>query len=432
MSGHRRNRTGRFGGRIIALCLGLAVAVSGLPAGSDMTGLGVSVFGITPAAAQERQPGLLQRLFNRRAGENRRQATPRRATPAPRQTRSRSTTRRTTRRAPQRSASRPAPAPTIPKNENARRVLVVGDFIANGLASGLSEAFAESANVAIDKQVNGSSGFVRDDHYDWPANIGAILEDKNPDIVVVLIGSNDRQQLRVDGRSRDVLSDEWRAEYTARIDRFVGEIKESGALLVWTGSPPFRFRSMSADILAFNDIYRAAAEGADGYFVDIWDGFVDANGNFIERGSDIKGQTVRLRNSDGINFSRAGQRKLAFYVERQLMQILGDAASPLLTSLGPDAEPAAPVEPEITEAEMVRISAISFLDPELDGGLALLGDVDAQVPTPAPVADPEKEVVKSVRQMLIEDGVPPPAQPGRAGNFQWANEEARLERPVGG
>ena len=305
-------------------------------------------------------------------------------------------------------------------------MLVVGDFIANGMAAGLSEAFAESPDVAIDKHVNGSSGFVRDDHYDWPANIGAILEDKRPDIVVVLIGSNDRQQLRVDGRSREVLSDEWRGEYTARIDRFIGAIADAGAVLVWTGSPPFRFRSMSADILAFNDIYREAAEGANGYFVDIWDGFVDANGNFIERGSDIKGQTVRLRNSDGINFSRAGQRKLAFYVERQLLQILGDAASPLLAPLGPDAAPAAPVEPRITEAEMERIGAISFLDPELDGGAALLGDIDA------PVSAPAEDAVKSVRRLLIEDGVPPPARAGRAGNFEWADEEARLARPTDG
>lgn len=416
MTGQQRNRARYWGSRAIGLALGLAVAVTGLPIGSNMGGLDLGVIGIAPAAAQERQPGLLQRLFNRRSGE-RRQAAPRRAAPA-QQTRPRNTTRRTTRRSTQRAASRPAPAPQIAKNENARRVLVVGDFIANGAAAGLNEAFAESPNVAIDKHVNGSSGFVRDDHYDWPANIGAILEEKEPDIVVVLIGSNDRQQLRVDGRNREVLSDEWRAEYGARIDRFVGEIAESGAVLIWAGSPPFRFRSMSADILAFNDIYRAAAEGADGYFVDIWDGFVDADGNFIERGTDIKGQTVRLRNSDGINFTRAGQRKVAFYIERQLMQLLGDASSPLLTSLGPEAPPAEPVEPEITEAEMERITAISLIDPELDGGLTLLGDIETP-PPPRP-----DDATKSVRQLLIEDGIPPPARDGRAGNFAWPSAVA--------
>ncbi len=94
--------------------------------------------------------------------------------------------------------------------------------------------------------------------------------------------------------------------------------------------PAFKSTSMTADMLAFNDIYRRVAENAKGEFVDVWDGFVDENGAFVMSGPDINGQPVRLRSSDGINVTKAGKRKLAFYAEKPLSKIFGDAKAPAI------------------------------------------------------------------------------------------------------
>jgi hypothetical protein len=52
------------------------------------------------------------------------------------------------------------------------------------------------------------------------------------------------------------------------------------------------------------------------------------NGKFIFTGSDINGQQVRLRGSDGINVTRAGKRKIAFLHEKSPPAgLLGDAAA---------------------------------------------------------------------------------------------------------
>ena len=67
-------------------------------------------------------------------------------------------------------------------------------------------------------------------------------------------------------------------------------------------------------------------EAAGGTFVDVWDGFVDEAGKFVITGSDVNGQQVRLRGSDGINLTKAGKRKLAFYAEKDIRKILGDAS----------------------------------------------------------------------------------------------------------
>ena len=279
---------------------------------------------------------------------------------------------------PQRRASAPAPAPEPPapeKLENALVILVVGDFTAGGLAQGLREAFAEVPSIVIESRANGSSGLVRDDFYDWPKSIGPIIEETKPALVVMMIGSNDRQAMRVDGRTEKVRTDAWVKEYEARIDRFAKTVQASNTPLIWVGGPPYRFKSMSTDILAFNEFYRQAAEAVGGSFVDIWDGFVDQDGAFVLSGSDINGQTVRLRNSDGINFTSDGKRKLAFYVERQIKQMFGDAASSLLTVLAPESYPTLRLPPLQPEEDLVRIDPIQISDPELDGGAALLGAV---------------------------------------------------------
>ena len=69
---------------------------------------------------------------------------------------SRSVSRIRTRKAKTRAAQR-APE-IIEKIDNARKVLVIGDFMAKSLAQGLDTAFAQSPGVAIMHESNGSSG----------------------------------------------------------------------------------------------------------------------------------------------------------------------------------------------------------------------------------------------------------------------------------
>lgn len=371
---------------------------------------------VQQAQAQERPKTLFDLLFKRRDTPNKAIQT------VPDSSKKQAAPRRTTKKAPARSTARKAVSasavatPSVNKAEDARRVLVIGDFTAGGMSEGLTEAFDDVANVVIETRTNGSSGLVRDDFYDWPNEIPAIIEEVKPVIVVVMLGSNDRQIMRVGNKSVNVGLPEWEAEYVSRVNALIGAIRATNTPVMWVGSPPFKFRSMSADILLFNEIYRQAVEAAGGYFVDIWDGFVDEAGNFIIAGSDVKGQQVRLRASDGINFTSAGKRKMAFYVERQLKQLLGDAASPLLTSLAIDNVPLLTLPPLQTEADLQRTNPMGIDDPDFDGGSILLGDVTA---IREPIVD-NPLIAKSVRQRLVEDGVPPPSRAGRADDFRWS------------
>ncbi|WP_454851641.1 SGNH/GDSL hydrolase family protein [Rhizobium binxianense] len=304
-----------------------------------------------------------------------------------------------TRTAPVQAAEEPA----VQKLANAQKILVVGDFLAGGLGDGLTTAFEESPGVVVETRSNISSGLVRDDYYDWPNQLLQFMDEVKPAIVVVMIGANDRQQMAINGSKEKFRTDTWFAEYQRRVLSFGKEVTDRKIPLLWVGLPAFVSDSMTADAAQMNQLYRKQVESVGGEFVDIWDGFVDENGNFIVTGSDMNGQQVRLRSADGINLTPAGRRKLAFYVEKPARRILGTQASPDLVRLDPGslaglALPANPVEHSLP---------ISLSDPNLDGGSVLLG-----------ASAPPMTLAKSPRDLLVEKGEMAPAPVGRVDDYR--------------
>lgn len=314
---------------------------------------------------------------------------------------------RKTRTRPSQAARRPQtpPTPLVPKADEAKVVLVIGDFLGNGLAEGLEQVYAENPNVRVISRTSGSSGFVRDDFHDWPAEAPKVVAAEKPAAIIVMLGANDRQQMTVKGAREAVMSDAWKTEYQARTEKLSKALSQTGVPFVWVGVPSFKSPSMLKDMLDFNDFYRAAAEGTKAEFVDIWDGFVDEAGAYMQTGPDINGQPVRLRNDDGINLTAAGKRKVAFYAEKPLAKLLGSAATPGVATALP-AAPLTDADKPVDVDSIARTAPISLRDPELDGGKELMGAVFAA-----------KHEARSAGERLLVDGIAPASVEGRADNF---------------
>ena len=348
----------------------------------------------TPAAAQQ-QPRqgrtLFDLLFGNRNEEPDVQVRPRNTRPRPRATQGAG------------AAAVPQAPAAVEKAENAQTVLVVGDFMADGMSEGLIEAFAQAPNVEIVSKVSGSSGFVRDDHFNWPVEIAAAIAEAKPVAVIVMLGSNDRQQMSVNGTRERVRTEAWTKEYQARVLKLAEAIRRTGVQQFWVGLPSFKQASANEDLLAFNDIYRTTAEQVGGEFVDIWDGFIDETGAFASFGPDMNGQRVRLRNSDGLTLTRAGKRKLAFYLERPLERVIG-SSNPLPGAAQPLSPGAEPMPPTFDPSKIDRTPPMALNDPALDGGNALMGATVATRPVPVGV-----QIEK-----LVGEGIAPAARSGRA------------------
>lgn len=261
----------------------------------------------------------------------------------------------------------------VVKSEAAAKILVVGDFMADGLHWGLEQAYASNPDAVLVNKSSGLSGVVRNDIIDWPLELARLIDEIKPVAVVMLSGMNDRQQMKLATGRVAKLSEPWRAEYEARVDGSVKAVRGRGLPLIWVGLPPVKSGAMNPDYLVFNEIYRNKVEAAGGKFVDVWDGFTNAEGQFVSAGPDINGQIVRLRNADGINMTRSGMAKLAFYAEKEIKKATGLGAEVAIAALAGPEGPAAILAPEYDPAASGRTVVIALDSAQADGGDVLEG-----------------------------------------------------------
>ncbi len=254
-----------------------------------------------------------------------------------------------TRKIPKRTVPRATPniitlqsVPKITKSAEATRLMVFGDSLAVDLAKGLQRFYAQDENlIIIDKGV-GSSGFVRDDFYDWSAALKKEIEADSFDIGVIFMGINDKQPLLVNGKSTKPLSEEWKEAYTLRLSNFLSQLANARKPTIMLGMPPMASPKYSASIVQISSLQRLAAFANGIEFVDIYERFANENGKYTSSGPDINGQQVLMRKSDGIHFSRAGSDKLAFFINQSLKKFYqGGTISLAITDPleGTDAQP---------------------------------------------------------------------------------------------
>src|SRR6266576_1104723 len=93
-----------------------------------------------------------------------------------------------------------APPPDKRETVPERNVLVLGDAMADWLAYGLEDAYAEQPDMGVIRRHKTVSGLIKyqpkGDPADWAAAAKGILATEKPDAIVVMLGLNDRVSMR--------------------------------------------------------------------------------------------------------------------------------------------------------------------------------------------------------------------------------------------
>ncbi|MEH3146490.1 MAG: DUF459 domain-containing protein [Methylobacterium frigidaeris] len=338
---------------------------------------------------------------------------------------------------------KPKPAPVVakppaakPKTNPATQIAVFGDSLADLLGQGLDNAYESNGDVVVIRRARGDSGLVRRDVVDWPKAAEDYLK-QNPKLTyaVVMLGANDRQPLRDGDQSVEVMSERWRALYRDRVDALLKVFSDAKVPVVWVGAPPMKSDTLSADMTSLNEIYRDRVQRAGGVYVDIWPAFVDDANRYAASGPDLEGQTARLRTSDGVHFTQAGARKVAYFADveiRRLIEARGGVPATM-----PDAVAAAPSP----GGEAPRLDDDAAIDRLITAMLPSLPEPPGIPALPVkPAAGPvlpltrtevapgakllsgrprvEGDAGYTVERSLTRGSAPPP-QPGRADDFRW-------------
>ncbi|MFK7903284.1 MAG: DUF459 domain-containing protein [Nitratireductor sp.] len=354
-------------------------------------------FAPTHAHAQEKpvkkRQSLLERFFNNTARKKRiaalkEKAAKSRAQRAVRKSKKKAAGKRksiavTTKKRTKKTLVAAAPVvEAVVKNDNSAKVLVIGDFMADALTEGLVDYYSQNPGIEFVSKAVGLSGMVRTDVFEWTENIAALIDEVNPVMVMIQVGMNDRQEIALADGKLPKLSEEWLKVYNARIDALAKAVSAKKVPFAWIGLTPVAKNSMSQDYLSFNEIYRNKTEFYGGVYVDIWRGFTDVEGRFVYKGPNIDGQIVTLRNKDGINMSKGGKAKMAFFAEKAVKRLTGYSLEPLFSSIAslPTLNVFAPTYDPVSSGETIVIALGSA---DVDGGNILEGGPEFNTVTDA-------------------------------------------------
>jgi hypothetical protein len=368
-----------------------------------------------------------------------------------------------------------APSPQSHKGDMppTTSIVVLGDAMADWLGYGLEEAYSERPEIGVTRKHRTTSGLIRYDprrDVDWAQTAREIIAAEKPKFIGMMIGTNDHQAIReratpappkgatpaaapgkpapsptgevAPAPTEDVANaeldtpdpapvapegkagptgpfefhtDQWEAAYIKRIDATIAALKSGGVPVLWVGLPAQRGPKATTDASYLNELYRGRAEKAGIVYVDIWDGFVDEQGRYSPQGPDFEGQTRRLRSADGIYFTKAGARKLAHYVEREIDRSMATRAVPV--ALPSSIEPVSPGAKAGGPSSRPLVGPVIPLTVSASGGAAeeLLGGA-------RPAAKPLASDPLAVR--VLTKGEPIAAPTGRADDFNWPRGNA--------
>jgi uncharacterized protein len=305
-------------------------------------------------------------------------------------------------------------------------IYVLGDSFAVSTSDGLAEAFADKREIAIVDKAREASGLVRDDYFDWRKTSSELATGKDKiEFVVVMMGVNDVQPLIDGSETLDPLSDRWREIYGQRVEAFVAPFRTAHIPVAWVGLPPMRSDKFNAAAIKLNEVYKEQAEKADEKYIDIWDAFSNQSGQYDAFGPNIDGQSVKLRGVDGIQFTKAGSRKVAQFLEAEIRRTF-EKNNPQseVANLPPDIEHAADDINAQIRREMSAPAGAGAAVPQAQvkppAGPILSLTAHPLSPGGALATREAKTVAETVEAArALHGGDVPASRAGRADDFSW-------------
>jgi len=191
------------------------------------------------------------------------------------------------------------------------RVLVIGDSLGIDLADQLVPTLQAGGVMRVTSDARGDTGLARPDYFDWPAELQTRLRADHPQVLVVLLGANDDQNLLVAGQPVLVGTAAWQAAYAQRVAVVADEAAAAGTRVVWVGLPPMAPPRLNAAAQMINGLFAGAATGRHGFvYLASWPLLATAGGQYQPAATTSQG-TVTLRTADGVHLTPAGAGTVA-------------------------------------------------------------------------------------------------------------------------
>jgi hypothetical protein len=193
-------------------------------------------------------------------------------------------------------------------------IMVVGDSLAEGLASGLWRLDPRHDRYTVINESRISSGLARREDFDWTGAIATLLRQDKPSAVVIFIGLNDARP------SAAFRSARWEQDYRARIAAMLAVTESQSVSTIWVGLPVMRDAELRRHAAYLNGLYRdEVAHAKHARFIDLWRLTGGADSSYQPYLANARGRLERFREQDGIHFTAFGYDVLAQRILQELI-----------------------------------------------------------------------------------------------------------------
>lgn len=229
------------------------------------------------------------------------------------------------------AAKAPDAEPSTPK-----KVLILGDSLAaTGFGALLEKKLDAHADVQCFRKGKSASGLARPDFFDWPAEAKKQIDARDPDLVVVIMGGNDGQDMTRKPKDKSGAKrvswgepDAWKLDYRARVDAFLGDIVDEDRKVLWLGLPKMGMRSLEVKLEIIRAIQKDAVEalGDRASYIDTIPFVTDDSGALLSEARVGKHRKLQqIRAEDRIHFTMSGSEYFADRVYPEVLRVLGVA-----------------------------------------------------------------------------------------------------------
>jgi hypothetical protein len=236
----------------------------------------------------------------------------------------------------------PAATPVAPL-----RMWIGGDSITQTFGTSL-QRIAQSTGVftpTLDFHV--STGLARPDYFNWPEHLVKDVLPSNPQILVIMFGANDGQNM-VDatGKALERYSDPWLEEYRRRVAATMDLLKspDNQRITIWVGAPVMGPSAGVHGMDRVDYIYWSEALNRPWIqYFDSWPFFSDANLQFAGNLPNADGVVRGMRQKDNVHMSTVGGDRLSWAVIGRIGKLV-DISAGKVTPPPSEAPPPSVVE----------------------------------------------------------------------------------------
>lgn len=194
--------------------------------------------------------------------------------------------------------------------ENPLKLYIFGDSQISSLGVGFDRLTKNIAAIKTDHLGIISSGFIRDEYYNWSAKLADVASKNTYDAAIFMLGMNDNIDF-VGDEGTTVLrgTKEWEDYYTKRCCALLDEMITEFPRIYWLGMPKTKSKKYDDHLIYIDTIHKKIAKMYDPTVlirVSVRNIFPGKDEKYRDNNYFPNGDVLRVMGDDGIHFTISG------------------------------------------------------------------------------------------------------------------------------